>query len=241
MRNILEKIAVPLRGANQIQAMFNAVAPHYDFLNHLLSAGYDRRWRKLAVNEFESVANKTFLDVATGTADIALEMASRQPSPQNIIGMDFSQSMLERGNKKVFGQNIKLIPGSAENIPLKDNIFDGVVTAFGVRNFSDSEQGLREMYRVLKPKGKIVVLEFSFPSNGLLQWLYRLYFENILSLIGRIISGHKIAYSYLPASVANFPQGNEFKKMLEESGFENVSFKQLTFGIVTLYTGFKNV
>jgi demethylmenaquinone methyltransferase/2-methoxy-6-polyprenyl-1,4-benzoquinol methylase len=241
LRNILEITAAPLRDANQIQAMFNAVAPHYDFLNHLLSAGYDRRWRKLAVNEFDSVANKTFLDVATGTADIAVEMASRQPAPHKIIGMDFSQSMLELGNKKVSGQDIKLIPGSAENIPLKDKIFDGVVTAFGVRNFSDPEQGLREMYRVLKPKGKIVVLEFSFPQNGLLQWLYRFYFENILPLTGRIISGHKSAYSYLPASVANFPQGNEFKKMLEDTGFQNVSFKQLTFGIVTLYTGFKNV
>jgi demethylmenaquinone methyltransferase/2-methoxy-6-polyprenyl-1,4-benzoquinol methylase len=241
LRNILEKTAVPLSGANQIQAMFNAVAPRYDFLNCLLSAGYDRRWRKLAVNEFESVANKTFLDVATGTADIALEIASRQPAPRKIIGMDFSQTMLELGNKKVSGQDIRLIPGSAENIPLKDKIFDGVVTSFGVRNFSDAEQGLREMYRVLKPKGKIVVLEFSFPQNGLLQWLYRFYFENILPLTGRIISGHKSAYSYLPASVANFPQGNEFKKMLEESGFENVSFKQLTFGIVTLYTGLKNV
>jgi demethylmenaquinone methyltransferase/2-methoxy-6-polyprenyl-1,4-benzoquinol methylase len=237
----LEKTAVPLSGANQIQAMFNAVAPRYDFLNPLLSAGYDKRWRQLAVNEFESVANKTFLDVATGTADIALEMASRQPGPHKIIGMDFSQSMLELGNKKIFWQDIKLIPGSAEHIPLKDKIFDGVVTAFGVRNFSDAEQGLREMYRVLKPKGKIVVLEFSFPQNGLLQWLYRFYFENLLPLTGRIISGHKSAYSYLPASVANFPQGNDFKKMLEKTGFQNVSFKQLTFGIVTLYTGLKNV
>ncbi len=229
---------MPLRSANQIQAMFNAVAPRYDLLNRLLSLGYDKRWRKLAVNEFESVANKTYLDVATGTADIALEMASRQPPPHKIIGMDFSQSMLELGNNKV--SDIKLIPASAEHIPLKDKIFDGVITAFGVRNFSDAEQGLREMYRILKPQGKIVVLEFSFPQNGLLQWLYRFYFENILPLTGRIISGHKSAYSYLPASVATFPQGNTFKKMLEESGFENVSFKELTFGIVTLYTGLKN-
>ena len=236
----MEKTAVPLSGANQIQAMFNAVAPRYDFLNRLLSAGNDKRWRKLAVNEFESVANKTYLDVATGTADIALEIASRQPGPRKIFGMDFSQSMLELGNNKVSGQDIKLIPGSAEHIPLKDNIFDGVITAFGVRNFSDAEQGLREMHRVLKPRGRIVVLEFSFPKNGLLQWLYRFYFENILPLTGRIISGHKSAYSYLPASVANFPQGNAFKKMLEESGFESVSFKELTFGIVTLYTGLKN-
>lgn len=236
----MEKTAVPLSGANQIQAMFNAVAPRYDFLNRLLSVGFDKRWRKLAVDELAPITNKTFLDVATGTADIALEMARRQPAPREIIGMDFSQSMLELGNNKVSGLNIKLIPGSAENIPLKDKVFDGVVTAFGVRNFSDAKEGLREMHRVLKPNGKIVVLEFSFPQNGLLQWFYRFYFENILPLTGRIISGHKSAYSYLPASVANFPQGNEFKKMLEESGFDNVSFKELTFGIVTLYTGLKN-
>jgi demethylmenaquinone methyltransferase / 2-methoxy-6-polyprenyl-1,4-benzoquinol methylase len=240
LRYILDKTAMPLRGANQIQAIFNAVAPRYDFLNRLLSAGYDRRWRKLAVSEFEPVANKTFLDVATGTADIALEIAKRQPASHKIIGMDFSQSMLELGKNKISGQDIRLIPGSAEHIPLKDKIFDGVVTAFGVRNFADSGQGLKEMYRVLKPKGKIVVLEFSFPQNGLLQWLYRFYFENILPLTGRLISGHKTAYSYLPASVANFPQGYVFKKMLEESGFEKVTFRELTFGIVTIYTGLKN-
>ena len=242
LRTILGKTPVPLSSSNQIQAMFNAVAPRYDFLNRLLSAGYDRRWRRLAVIELDLVASKNFLDVATGTADITLEIASRQPSSSNkIIGMDFSQSMLELGKNKVSGLDIKLIPGSAENIPLKDKTFDGVITAFGVRNFSDAKQGLREMYRVLKPKGKIVVLEFSFPQNGLLQWLYRFYFENILPLTGRIISGHKSAYSYLPASVANFPQGNDFKKMLEESGFEDVSLKELTLGIVTLYTGKKNV
>jgi demethylmenaquinone methyltransferase / 2-methoxy-6-polyprenyl-1,4-benzoquinol methylase len=241
LRTILGKTTVPLSGANQIQAMFNSVAPRYDFLNRLLSAGYDRRWRKLAVNEFDSVTNKTFLDVATGTADIIMEIASRQPSSNKIIGIDFSQSMLELGNKKVSGLDIYLIPGSAENIPLKNKTFDGVITAFGVRNFSDAKQGILEMYRVLKPKGKIVVLEFSFPQNGLLQWFYRFYFENILPLTGRIISGHKSAYSYLPASVANFPQGNDFKKMLEESGFEDVSLKELTLGIVTLYTGKKNV
>ena len=235
------KTPVPLSGSNQIQAMFNAVAPRYDFLNRLLSVGYDRRWRKLAVNEFDSFTNKNFLDVATGTADITLEIASRQPSSSNkIIGMDFSQSMLELGNNKVSGLDISLIQSSAENIPLKDKTFDGVITAFGVRNFSDAKQGLREMFRVLKPKGKIIVLEFSFPQNGLLQWLYRFYFENILPLTGRIISGHKSAYSYLPASVANFPQGNDFKKMLEESGFEDVLLKELTLGIVTLYTGKKN-
>ncbi len=240
-----EKSELPISGANQIQAMFNAVAPRYDFLNRLLSAGYDRYWRKLAVNELGSVGGKTYLDVATGTADIALEIARRNPSPIKIIGMDFSLSMLNLGNKKISSENlipnIKLIPGSAENIPLKDQTFDGAITAFGVRNFVDAQKGLREMYRVLNSRGKIVVLEFSFPRNGLLQWLYRFYFEKILPLTGRIISGHKSAYTYLPTSVANFPQGKAFSKMLEDSGFENVVLKELTFGIVTLYSGTKNV
>ena len=239
------KSELPNRDTNQIQAMFNAVAPRYDFLNRVLSVGYDRYWRKVAVNQLGNISNKTFLDVATGTGDIALEIAMRHPSALQVIGMDFSQSMLKLGSNKINEKNldreIPLIPASAENIPLKDQVFDGAITAFGVRNFSDAQKGLLEMYRVLKPNGKIVVLEFSFPKYRLLQWLYRLYFEKILPLTGRIISGHKTAYSYLPVSVANFPQGEEFKKLLEDSGFKKVSLKTLTLGIVTLYTGIKNV
>ena len=239
------KSELPDRDTNQIQAMFNAVAPRYDFLNRVLSVGYDRYWRKVAVNQLGKISNKTFLDVATGTGDIALEIAMRYPSALQVIGMDFSQSMLKLGSNKINEKNldreIPLIPASAENIPLKDQVFDGAITAFGVRNFSDAQKGLLEMYRVLKPNGKIVVLEFSFPKYRLLQWLYRLYFEKLLPLIGRIISGHKTAYSYLPASVVNFPQGEEFKKLLEDSGFKKVSLITLTLGIVTLYTGIKNV
>lgn len=240
----VEKPELPISGANHIQAMFNAVAPRYDFLNRLLSAGHDKRWRKVAVNRFQGVGNKAFLDMAAGTADIALEFANRNPSPAQIIGMDFSQSMLKLGankiNKKNLNKKIQLIPGSAENIPLKDKIFDGAITAFGVRNFADAKKGLLEMRRVLKPNGKIVVLDFSFPKYRFLKWLYHFYFERILPLTGRVISGHKTAYSYLPASVANFPQGEEFKKLLEEAGFKNVSLEPLTLGIVTLYTGIKN-
>ena len=158
--------------------------------------------------------------------------------------MDFSLSMLKLGNKKVsnnkLSKDIKLIPGSAEYIPFKDQSFDGVITSFGVRNFTDTKQGLREMHRILKPNGEIVILEFSFPKNVILQWIYRYYFEKLLPITGRIISGHKIAYSYLPTSVINFPQGENFKKILECSGFKNVLLKPLTFGIVTLYKGIKN-
>ena len=239
-----KKSELCINGENQIQSMFNAVAPKYDFLNRLLSVGCDRFWRKAAVSEFKSLENKTILDVATGTADIPLEIVKRYPKPMQIIGMDFSLSMLKVGNKKIsnnkLNNNIKLIPGAAENIPFKDHSFDGVIASFGVRNFMDTKQGLLEMHRILKPNGKIIILEFSFPKNIILEWLYRYYFEKILPITGRIISGHKTAYSYLPSSVVKFPQGETFKKILECVGFKNISLKPLTLGIVTLYKGIKN-
>jgi demethylmenaquinone methyltransferase / 2-methoxy-6-polyprenyl-1,4-benzoquinol methylase len=227
---------------NPIQKMFNAVAPRYDLINCLLSAGCDSYWRKKAVRELEPIANKFFLDVATGTAEIALELSLKDKS--QVIGIDFSAAMLELANNKVLDRNmqsfVKLFLGTAENLPFKSNSFDGVVSAFGVRNFSDIYDAIAEVYRVLKPKGKIVILEFSFPQNGFLQWFYRFYFENILPVIGRWISGHKNAYSYLPDSVDNFPKGKAFTSILKEVGFESVEFKELTFGITTIYTGFKN-
>ena len=230
--------------ANPIRDMFNAVAPRYDFLNRLLSAGCDKYWRKIAVDELEPVANRVFLDVATGTADIALELASRDASPSSIIGIDFSTTMLQLGKNKVTAKNmqssIQLFPGTAENLPLKGDIFDGAISAFGARNFSNLNHGIREIHRVLKPRGKIVILEFSFPQNGFLQWLYRLYFGKILPVMGRWISGHKNAYSYLPDSVEGFPKGEAFSAILKKNGFDSVDFKELTFGITTIYTGFKH-
>ena len=164
----VEKSELPINGNNRLQAMFNAVAPKYDFLNRLLSIGYDRYWRKAAVREFDSVENKTYLDMATGTADVALEFAKIHSKTSQIIGIDFSFSMLKLGRQKIltnsFSKRIKLVPGAAENIPLKDHTFDGVITAFGVRNFLDAHKGLKEMYRILKPNGKIFILEFSFPE-----------------------------------------------------------------------------
>ena len=236
------KHVVPADRANRIQEMFNAVAPRYDFLNGLLSAGCDKYWRKIAVDELEPVANRVFLDVATGTADIALGLAMRDAS--RIVGIDFSTRMLQLGKNKVSARNmqssIQLFPGMAENLPLKSNIFDGAISAFGVRNFSNLNHGIREIHRILKPRGKIVILEFSFPQNGFLQWLYRLYFEKILPVMGRWVSGHKSAYSYLPDSVGSFPKGEAFASILKKAGFESVAFKELTFGVTTIYTGFKN-
>ncbi len=228
--------------ANPIQDMFNAVAPRYDFLNGLLSAGCDKNWRKVAVDEFEPLVNGIYLDVATGTADIALELALRDAS--RVIGIDFSTTMLELGKNKVEAKNkqskIQLFPGMAENLPFKNNSFEGAISAFGARNFSNLHAGIREIQRVLKPGGKIVILEFSFPQNGFLQWLYRFYFGKILPVMGRWISGHRNAYSYLPDSVEGFPKGDAFASILKENGFESVNFKELTFGITTVYTGLKN-
>jgi demethylmenaquinone methyltransferase/2-methoxy-6-polyprenyl-1,4-benzoquinol methylase len=227
---------------NPVQDMFNAVAPKYDFLNSLLSAGCDRYWRKVAVDELEPIVNCFFLDVATGTADIALEVALRGES--QVIGVDFSTEMLERGKNKVVARNmqssVQLFPGAAENLPLKTNSFDGAISAFGARNFAEIDHAIDEIYRVLKPKGKIVILEFSFPQNGFLKWLYLLYFERILPLMGRFVSGHKSAYSYLPDSVGTFPKGEAFASLLKKTGFESVTFKELTFGVTTIYTGFKH-
>jgi demethylmenaquinone methyltransferase / 2-methoxy-6-polyprenyl-1,4-benzoquinol methylase len=235
---------IPPDGSNPIQDMFNAVAPRYDFLNGLLSAGCDKYWRKLAVDELEPLSNRVFLDVATGTADIALELALRDDSPSLVVGVDFSTTMLHLGKKKVNERDqqssIRLFPGAAENLPLKNNSFDGAISAFGARNFSNIIHGIREIHRVLKPRGKIVILEFSFPQNVLFQWLYRQYFGKVLPLIGRFISGHKNAYSYLPNSVEGFPKGEAFASILRDNGFESVEFKELTFGITSIYTGFKH-
>ena len=234
--------AVPAGRANPIQDMFNSVAPRYDFLNRLLSAGFDKYWRKTAVDELGPAANRLFLDVATGTADIALELALQNPS--GIIGIDFSSAMLQLGNRKVKVRKqqsiIRLLPGTAENLPLKSNSFDGAISAFGARNFDDINLGIHEIHRILKPGGKIVILEFSFPQNGFMQWIYRLYFEKILPVMGRFISGHESAYSYLPDSVEGFPKGEAFSSLLKQAGFESVSFKGLTFGITTIYSGLKN-
>lgn len=239
---VKQGFSAPVAKTNPIQDMFNAVAPRYDFLNGLLSGGCDRYWRKIAVDELKPIANRFFLDVATGTADIALEVALRDKS--QVIGVDFSTEMLELGKNKVIARNmqssVQLFPGAAENLPLKSNSFDGAISAFGARNFADIDLAIDEIYRVLKPEGKIVILEFSFPQNGFLQWLYRLYFEKILPVMGRLVSGHKSAYTYLPDSVGAFPKGEAFASLLKKAGFESVAFKELTFGVTTIYTGFKH-
>lgn len=223
--------------------MFSAIAPRYDLLNSLLSCGRDKYWRKVAVNSLSPKSGDRFLDLATGTADVALEIADRDPMNIKVIGVDFSYEMLALGKKKIQAKNlgkvIGLQTGIAENLAFANGSFNGIITAFGIRNFSDIDRGLQEMWRVLNRKGKIVILEFSLPELPLLKLAYRIYFNFILPLVGKIISGHQSAYSYLPESVKEFPTPTEFAQVMKNNGFQNVAFKNLTFGIATIYTGYK--
>ncbi len=228
--------------SRQIQSMFTAIAPRYDFLNSLLSVGQDRQWRKRAVDMLAPASNERILDIATGTGDMALEIASRNLSVQ-ISGIDFSRRMLElsRGKirKKGYERFVSLQIGSGECLPFANNSFDGAVCAFGIRNFADVKLGLREFYRILKPGGRAVILEFSMPANPVLNLVYNWYFDLVLPKVGSLISGHGEAYRYLPDSVADFPEQCEFVRWMGQAGFQKVSFKELTFGIVSVHHGYK--
>lgn len=226
---------------DQVRTMFNDIAPRYDFLNHFLSAGIDRRWRKKAVRILRSNNPKTILDVATGTADLAIEAC--QMKPDRITGIDIAEDMLSIGRKKIKEKKldsvINLETGDSENLHFADESFDAVMVAFGVRNFENLEKGLREMHRVLSPKGMVLVLEFSKPVKFPVKQLYNFYFKNILPGLGRLISGNSSAYTYLPDSVGKFPIGEAFIKLLENVGFNDTKHHSLTFGIASIYTGIK--
>ena len=226
----------------QTRKMFTSIAPRYDFLNRLLSVGQDKYWRQRAIDLLDPMGNERILDVATGTGDMVIEVAKRNLSVQ-IFGIDFSQRMLDLGRIKIarngYNQAVSLQIGSGECLPFADESFDGVICAFGIRNFADVQLGLREFFRVLKPGGRVVVLEFSIPQNQFLKTAYEWYFNLILPKIGNIISGHLNAYSYLPESVANFPSQKKFIKWIEKIGFKKVSFSELTFGIVSIHRGYK--
>ncbi len=224
-----------------VQNMFNNIAPKYDLLNHLLSAGIDKGWRRKVRRALAGDHPEVILDVATGTGDLAIELA-KIPGVR-IIGIDIAEDMLEIGKKKVekkrLSDRISLHPGDAENIKYEENTFDAITVAFGVRNYENLEKGLREMYRVLKPGKKVAILEFSKPAAFPMKNLYQFYFNHILPGIGRMISKDKSAYTYLPESVARFPEKNQFLKVLEKTGFKNPTQKRLTFGIATLYLAHK--
>jgi len=223
---------------SQVSSMFDTIAPWYDFLNHFLSLGIDITWRQKTIKYLKAQHGQMILDVASGTGDLAIE-AFRQLKPQQIIGLDISNEMLEIGRQKVAKKNldgtIVLIQGDSENMPFSNNTFDIITVAFGVRNFENLEKGLIEMFRVLKPNGEVAILEFSRPTLFPFKQLYNFYFKNLLPLIGRFTSKDKNAYSYLYRSVQGFPDRDKFAEILVKSGFKQVSYKALTFGICMIY------
>ena len=225
----------------QVAHMFNNISKRYDFLNHFLSLGIDILWRKRAVKMLKGDAPKQILDIATGTGDFAIE--ALKLNPDKVIGVDISEGMLAMGREKMkkkgYDDRIDLRLGDSEKLLFEDNKFDAVIVSFGVRNFEHLEKGLSDMYRVLKPGGKTVVLEFSRPQRFPLKQLYHFYFRYILPAVGKLISRDQSAYTYLPESVQAFPDGDQFLRILEKVGFKNVACKPLTFGISSIYVGQK--
>lgn len=225
----------------QVARMFDSIAYKYDFLNHFLSMGIDKLWRKKAISKLKKRNIQKLLDIATGTGDFAIE-ASRIPNIR-ITGVDISEQMLEEGRRKIkkkgLSEKIELLKGDSEQLNFADQSFDAITVAFGVRNFENLQLGLKEMYRVLKPGGIVVVLEFSKPVSFPFKQLYNFYFKYILPVIGRLVSKDRTAYTYLPESVSQFPDGKKFTGQLEMAGFKNSQFEMLTMGVATIYTGEK--
>lgn len=226
----------------QVAGMFDQIAFRYDFLNRFLSGGIDIYWRKRAIRELKEIHPQLVLDVATGTADVAI-MTHKYLQSQQIIGIDISENMLEVGRKKVakllLNNHIELIKGDSEAINFPDNTFDAITVAFGVRNFEHLEKGLAEMFRVLKPGGKLVILEFSRPKKAGFKGLYNLYMKVIAPKAGQWISKNKDAYQYLNKSVKAFPEGETFLHILQQAGFSETTLKRLSLGICTIYCGRK--
>jgi len=225
-----------------VERMFSAIAPWYDFLNRLLSAGRDRYWRREAIRATALPSRGRLLDVCTGTADVALE-AARQFPEAHIVGVDFSRPMISLGLAKVeranFASRISLQVAPAEALPFPDGSFDAATVAFGLRNVPDRLRSLREMHRVLRPAGHAVILEFTTPPSPLFRRVYLWYFHRVLPWVGRLVSGHPSAYSYLPASVADFPSPIGLTAWMQETGFHQVSYRLLTGGIVAIHVGEK--
>ena len=230
-----------LNKKQQVEQMFDNIAHKYDFLNRILSFGIDVGWRKKVVKLLSRTNARLVLDMATGTADLAIEIA--KIGGVQVKGVDLSEGMLEIGRKKINGKGlepaIELVKGDSERIVFADETFDAATVAFGVRNFENLEQGLSELFRVIKPGGSLFVLEFSKPKSFPYKQGYNFYFKNILPTVGKFFSRDSSAYSYLPDSVDAFPDGNNFLKIMEKCGFGRLEMQALTFGTATIYAGIK--
>jgi len=226
----------------QVADMFNNISKTYDFLNHFMSLGIDIIWRKIAINELKASKPKRILDVATGTGDFAFEALSIL-KPEKIVGVDISAGMLEVAKQKIAKRNLsskfEVRLGDSEKLPFTDSEFEAITVAYGVRNFENLETGLADMLRVLKPGGKVVVLEFSKPRVFPVKQLYNFYFHYITPGIGKLFSKDARAYSYLPESVAAFPDGKDFVALMNKVGYKQTKNRPLAFGICSIYTGVK--
>jgi demethylmenaquinone methyltransferase/2-methoxy-6-polyprenyl-1,4-benzoquinol methylase len=226
----------------QVAEMFDHIAPKYDLLNQVLSLGIHKGWRRKTVKNLVAIKPRLVMDVATGTGDLAIEVV-KQLSPDKVVGVDISAGMMKLGEVKVKEKNLdKIISfqlGDSENLPFEENSFDAITVGFGVRNFAHLEIGMRGMYRVLKPGGMLCVLEFSKPHKFPMKQMTNFYYRFILPLIGRMVSSDKRAYTYLPESIQAFPEGPQFLEVMKKSGFSDVSWQPLTFGVASIYIGRK--
>ena len=236
--------AAPRAGADreeQVQRIFSEIAPRYDLLNHVLSLNIDRAWRRKAVNRlgWERWAGGTYLDACAGTFDLALELSGRRDFSGRVVASDFAQPMLVTGSPKVRGRPVAPVCGDTLRMPFPDGTFRGATVGFGVRNLSDLRRGLVEFHRVLRPGARLVVLEFTTPPNPLVRAFYHFYFHRVLPLVGRVVSGHPWAYTYLPESVKEFPGPGDFEALFREAGFRAVGHQLVTFGIAAIHWGEK--
>ena len=228
------------KSPDRIASMFDAIARRYDFLNHFLSAGIDRRWRKRAIQSLALTGREVVLDLCTGTADLAIAARTARPAAKRVVGIDFAAAMLGVGREKLrrrrLDATIALVRGDAMRVPVRSRSVDAVVVAFGIRNVENVRSACDEMYRVLVPRGRVAILEFAVPTRPVVRPAYLWYFKNVLPRIGRSLSRHQTAYDYLPASVGAFAAPDEFVTILRQSGFSDILAVPLTFGVVFLYT-----
>lgn len=236
--------AAPRTGSDredQVQRIFSEIAPRYDLLNHVLSLNIDRGWRREAVKrlEWERSAEGTFLDACAGTFDLALELARRDAFRGRVVASDFAEPMLITGASKLSGVRVSPVCGDSLRLPFPDASFHGATVGFGVRNLSDLGRGLAEFHRVLRPGARLVVLEFTTPPNPLVRAGYHFYFHRILPVVGRVVSGHPWAYTYLPESVKEFPGPRDFEALFRGAGFAETGHRLLTFGIAAVHWGVK--